>query len=398
MMHPYAVEVGPHILELLHADAPVAIGVSGGKDSAALAFATTAYLHTLGHKGPRLLIHSDLGRVEWRESLPMCQRLADRLGLDLVVVRRHAGDLMDRWLVRWNNNVARYAQLACVKLILPWSTASMRFCTSELKTAIICRELVARFPGQTILSVSGIRREESPNRAKAPVAAPQLKLTHATSGTRGYDWHPILAWSREDVLAYHRLCNFPLHEAYRTYGSTRVSCCFCMLGSQADLLASTTCPDNQDIYREMVSLEIASTFRFQDKRWLGEIAPHLLDATMHTRLQEAKRQASRREAAEARIPAQLLYTRGWPTVMPTQAEAVLLSEVRREVARAGGLSIEYVEPGAILDRYAELMATKPPQQEDVRGRDARTAATQTELWAWGEHFPEKRATRGEGRA
>ena len=162
--------VTPEITSALEAGAAVAIGVSGGKDSAVTAMATIDYLEDLGHRGPRVLIHSDLGRVEWRQSLPACHRLADRLGLELIVVQRETGDLLDRWRSRWENNVRRYAELSCVKLILPWSTASMRFCTSELKTSIICRALVQRFPGQTILSATGIRRQESPNRAKAPVA------------------------------------------------------------------------------------------------------------------------------------------------------------------------------------------------------------------------------------
>jgi 3'-phosphoadenosine 5'-phosphosulfate sulfotransferase (PAPS reductase)/FAD synthetase len=162
--------VTPEITSVLEAGAAVAIGVSGGKDSAATALATIDYLEDLGHRGPRVLIHSDLGRVEWRQSLPACHRLADRLGLELIVVRRETGDLLDRWRSRWESNVRRYAELSCVKLILPWSTAAMRFCTSELKTSIICRALVQRFAGQTILSAIGIRRQESPNRAKAPVA------------------------------------------------------------------------------------------------------------------------------------------------------------------------------------------------------------------------------------
>jgi hypothetical protein len=97
----------------------------------------------------------------------------------LVVVRREAGDLLDRWRVRWANNVRRYSDLCCVQPILPWSTASMRFCTSEMKTAIIARDLVRRFPHHTILSVSGIRREESSGRAGAPVAKVQPKLHSA---------------------------------------------------------------------------------------------------------------------------------------------------------------------------------------------------------------------------
>jgi hypothetical protein len=77
------------------------------------------WLDAQGHAGPRILIHSDLGRVEWRQSLPLCERLAARLGLELVVVRRQAGDLLDRRQTRWRNNVARYADLACVQLIVP---------------------------------------------------------------------------------------------------------------------------------------------------------------------------------------------------------------------------------------------------------------------------------------
>src|SRR5579872_2712169 len=144
----YSLEVIPQVHDLLTADAPVAFGVSGGKDSAAMVLATTVYLDQIGHRGPRILIHSDLGRLEWKASLPLCERLAQRVGLDLIVVRRQAGDLMERWLTRWRNNCERYAQLECAKLILPWSTPTMSFCRSELKTAIICRDLVERFPGK----------------------------------------------------------------------------------------------------------------------------------------------------------------------------------------------------------------------------------------------------------
>ncbi len=133
--------------------------------------------------------------------------------------------------MRWHNNCERYAQLQCVKLILPWSTASMRFCTSELKTAIICRELIRRYPQLIILSVSGLRRQESPKRALAPIYAPQVNLTNATHNTSGYDWHPILAWTLDDVLTYRQVHNIPLHEAYTRYGTTRVSCAFCILSS-----------------------------------------------------------------------------------------------------------------------------------------------------------------------
>ena len=70
------IAVTPEVSEALRNGAAVAIGVSGGKDSAATAFATVDYLNEMGHQGPRLLIHSDLGRVEWRQSLHVCEELA----------------------------------------------------------------------------------------------------------------------------------------------------------------------------------------------------------------------------------------------------------------------------------------------------------------------------------
>ncbi|MFP5476530.1 MAG: hypothetical protein ACLGJD_23060, partial [Gammaproteobacteria bacterium] len=74
---------------------PVYVGVSGGKDSQALAYRVQAHLDKIGHAGPRALIHSDLGRIEWWDSAPVCERLAERLGWELVTAsRRHGGSLV----------------------------------------------------------------------------------------------------------------------------------------------------------------------------------------------------------------------------------------------------------------------------------------------------------------
>lgn len=75
--------------------------MSGGKDSQASALAVCEYLDGAGHAGRRLLVHSDLGSVEWRHSQLVCQDLADHLGLELVVVRLDKGGLMERWESRW---------------------------------------------------------------------------------------------------------------------------------------------------------------------------------------------------------------------------------------------------------------------------------------------------------
>lgn len=359
------VRTTPEIDNLLLRSTPVAIGVSGGKDSCAAAIATVEHLRAVGHTGPRVLVHSDLGRVEWKDSLPTCERLARHLDLELLVVRRPAGDMMDRWLVRWANNVERYAQLACVKLILPWSTPSMRFCTSELKTAVISRALIKRFPGRAILSASGVRADESPGRRNKPVAKAQPKLTSKAHSTSGLDWNPILHWSGRDVFTFLARREFKLHEAYTRYSLTRVSCAFCIMSSEHDLSHSAGCESNHEIYREMVDLEIESTFAFQGSRWLGDVAPHLLTEEQREGVQNAKIAASLRQLAEARIPDHLLYEEGWPRVMPTEEEAELIASVRLQVAHHVGLTVEYTTPEQVLARYAELM------EENARRQAAR---------------------------
>lgn len=352
----------PAVDLILSNDAAVAIGVSGGKDSAACAIATLEYLDRFGHRGPQVLIHSDLGRVEWRASLGECERLAKHVGRELIIVRRGAGDMMDRWLSRWSNNVDRYESLRCVKLILPWSTPDMRFCTSELKIDVICRELTHRFQGRHILSVSGIRREESSRRAKAEIVARQRKLESVTRKTKGHDWHPILEWKLESVLNLLGRKGIPLHEAYTKYGASRVSCAFCILASHADLLASSKCEDNQELYREMVDLEIRSTFHFQAGRWLGDVAPELLSEEAREALEESKRKSERREMIESWIPRHLLYTKGWPTVMPTREEAELLAYIRQEVSSLVGLESSYLDAESIIGRYDELMKIKSQKE------------------------------------
>ena len=350
----FSIEVPAEVANVLGAGAPVFVGVSGGRDSQALAYRVCAHLDDIGHQGRRILIHADLGRVDWRDSLPVCERLAQRLGVELVVVRRNAGDMMDRWLSRWAANVARYANLECVKLILPWSTAAQRFCTAELKSQVIAREMRRRFPEGDVVSAVGIRREESAKRARMPAWKQDERTTRRRGA--GHAWNPLLGWRRGDVNDFVRIRGDELHEAYRLYGSTRVSCAFCVLGLEHDFWALSNCADNHAIYREMVALEAASTFSFRSHRWLGDVAPDLLDAGLRARLQEAKERARARMSAESRLPEHLLFVKGWPTVMPTPCEAALIAEVRRDVAAAVGLQVAHTDRESVLQRYRDLMA------------------------------------------
>ncbi len=356
------------ISQLLGKGCVVAVGVSGGKDSQACAIAVDRHLNAIGHTGPRVLIHADLGRVEWRDSLPTCERLAAHLGWELMVVRRPAGDMLARWQGRWANNLKRYQDLSCVRLILPWSTPSMRFCTSELKVDVITRALKKRFPAHDIVNVAGIRRQESASRKKMPIAAPQAKL--ARKGRAGFTWNAIIEWDIDEVFACIAAAGLDLHEAYTRYGASRVSCALCIMSSGPDLAAGASCPDNTEVYRAMVEIEVTSTFAFQGNRWLADVAPDLLSPDLRQRVAWAKEAAQRRQAIEAEIPSHLLYTAGWPTVMPTDAEAALIASVRQRVSQLLAIDADYLTPESVKARYAELMARSAPQAEFAFPADA----------------------------
>lgn len=342
---------------ILRLDPVVAIGVSGGKDSNLAAYKTKEHLVKIGYKGEAALWHAGLGSVEWEGTEDSCRELAMRVELPLFVVRRKKGGLMERFRTRWANNVHRYVNLLCAKLILPWSTPSMRFCTSELKTTVICSELKKRYAGQTIVNVTGIRRAESAERKKAELFKINKTLIGERAGTFGYNWNSIIDVPTADVVAENKRLGLPWHQAYWLYNADRFSCAFCIMGSIGNLLAAAKCESNHPIYIELCSLEAESLFSFQSNLWLSDIAPHLLNVEIRERIEFAKYVQKRRDAIQKQIPKHLLFVKGkpFPQAIPTASEAVLLSEVRKEISRLHGLKAKYLEPGMIVQRYRELM-------------------------------------------
>jgi len=335
--------------------------------------ATSRYLDSINHTGERVLIHSDLGSIEWDDSISICEKVSERLNLPLIIVSRKAGGMMQRWQSRWANNIRRYTELLCAKLILPWSTPSMRFCTSELKTTIICRELAKRFKGQTIINVTGIRRAESANRAKAELFK-ENKLLTKNDGTKGFDWLPIVEMETEDVFLAHKYFDFPLHEAYTEYNSSRVSCRFCIMSNKGDLNASASCEANQQIYREICELEITSAYSFQSSQWLSDIAPHLLIPEQLESLALAKQIAIERDKLQLQIPKHLLFVKGkpFPQSIPNFKEAVMLANVRTRVSKLQNLDSKYLGPFAVIDRYTELMKTNQAKLDKLNKKETKT--------------------------
>ena len=346
------------IRSAIKAGAWIVFNVSGGKDSSAAMFAVSIVLDQLGHpRNRRLVIHADLGRAEWESTPAMVERLAALADLPLNVVRRNAGDLFDRWAQRFENGKRRYEALETYNLIGPWSSASLRFCTSEAKAHVIGPHLARTLRGETIINVLGIRRDESTARSKTPEWKADTRYASADNahGTRMMLWHPIVEWTTAEVFAAHAHLAIPLHEAYTCYSSSRLSCRFCVLQSIADARASASAPANRDALIHLCGLEAQSTFSFQPARWLADTAPDLLLRDLLIRIASAKIDAQHRREAEGAMPKGLRYVKGWPPRLPTLSEAAAIAKARAPILARHQLANRFPTARAVRDRFADLI-------------------------------------------
>lgn len=348
------------VRDAIDGGAYVAYNLSGGKDSGAAAMRVTHFLDSIGHpRERRIAIHADLGRAEWRETAATVERQAARIEAPLTVVRRKAGDMVQRWEQRFANGLDRYAALSTYNLIGPWSSAALRFCTSELKAQVIGPHLAREYRGNTIVQVVGIRREESANRKNAPISKPDHRYAKPgnKAGTAMMLWHPIVDWSTEQVFDYHDSEGLGLHPAYGA-GCSRVSCAFCIMQSVKDAQAAASVAGNVSLYRHLVALEARSSFSFWPDRWLSDIAPSLLGSDLRVAVEVGKESAAERQRVEANMPSGLRYVSGWPVRMPTPDEAEQIVEARRIILARHALPEIYPSADAVLDRFAELIAER----------------------------------------
>jgi hypothetical protein len=381
----------PEVDALLDAGAPLIICVSGGKDSRLAAELAVAYARERGFTGRIILVYANLNTEEltvtWFDALEQCRALAERLDCEFEIVARPAGGLMDRLRSRWRANLRRYIELECVELILPWATPAMRFCTSELKTAIIQRWVRKTFGNQAVICVLGIRRDESNSKKKGRGVAPIIKVYRRKGKKKpampegSVDWNIIVEVKTDYVLEW-ILAATDTPAAY-VFGAKRNSCAFCFFCTLEDLMAALRDPRNHPAYRAKCALEIASAFSYQGIRWLSDLAPELLTEAQRSALVRAKEIAVKRKELEAEIPRHLLFKNdgglhGWPQTMPTTEEAETIARVRRGVAELYCLQVKYTTGPAVSERYAELIAKKAARDARNARRKAAPAVVEAE--------------------
>lgn len=102
-----------------------------------------------------------------------------------------------------------------------------RFCTTELKL-IPAKNFMDSLEGK-ILSVNGVRADESRERAELP------EFSEVFDSHSGYTtWRPLLDWTLEDVFLIHKRYNFPLNPLYEK-GFKRVGCMPCIMSRKSEI-------------------------------------------------------------------------------------------------------------------------------------------------------------------
>lgn len=240
----------------------ILINSSAGKDSQAMLTHLVELADEQGVDRDRLVVvHADLGRVEWQGTRALAEEQAAHYGLRFEVVAR-AEDLLDQIVTRHLTLRGRGDTTTPA-----WPSSTARYCTSDQKTSqvvkLMTREVTAwrerAFEDRPmrILNCLGIRAEESFARAKKS----PLHRDSASNGRREVTrWLPIFDWSEVDVWQTIACSGVRYHPAYAA-GMPRLSCCFCVLAGRRELVLAAKL--NPELAREYVAVEkrVGHTFK-----------------------------------------------------------------------------------------------------------------------------------------
>jgi 3'-phosphoadenosine 5'-phosphosulfate sulfotransferase (PAPS reductase)/FAD synthetase len=249
----------------------ILVNSSGGKDSQAMLDYVVDLCDKLSIPRSRIVVvHCDLGRVEWEGTRELAAEQAAAYGLRFEVVSRELGDLLTQVEQRHEANVAKGRDIA------PWPSSTARWCTSDQKTGQVLK-LITRLTTEAqrslgsgrqvrILNCLGIRAQESHARAKKASFELDKK---ASNGKRHVDrWLPIFAWSERQVWERIRESGVRHHEAYDK-GMSRLSCAFCVLASKPDLILAAQ--HNQGLAQEYLAVEVKVGKRFTNDLSMADI-------------------------------------------------------------------------------------------------------------------------------
>lgn len=236
----------------------IVVSSSAGKDSQAMLDVVCARATAAAALDRVVVVHCDLGRVEWPGTRELAERQAARYGVRFEVVRREQGDLLDQVEARGL-----------------WPSPRQRYCTSDQKRGPVHRLFTRLAREQTtggparILSCMGHRAEESTFRARRE---PLTLDERASNGRRTVEvWLPLHDWPVERVwnhIHYSSATPDLIHPAY-ALGMPRLSCCFCIFAPKAALVLAGR--HNPELLDEYVRVEEATAHRFRVDLSMAEV-------------------------------------------------------------------------------------------------------------------------------
>ncbi len=278
--------IPPDILNAILQGAALALCVSGGKDGQVMAKAVCTFMREAGFTNKMFLVHADLGKMEWPESLPQCERLAQELTLPLFVVRASEGGLLARLRRRLNKMPQNQAGAPAPF----WPSPASRYCTSDEKRGPIDK-LLRQYA--LVICVEGIRAQESANRAKKPTCCLRKQITSTAYNGSVQDviegkrlaitWNAIIEWSIDDVWEAYEHSAAELRRRQQlyaggekekalegwqfspvyVYGNERVSCRYCIPYGSPNDMRNAGEHDTDGLGEELAEMEKLSGFTFR---------------------------------------------------------------------------------------------------------------------------------------
>lgn len=237
----------------------ILVSSSAGKDSQAMLDKVAEQARAEGVSDRVIVVHSDLGRVEWEGTEALAREQAAHYGFRFEVVRREQ-DLLDHVASRG---------------MWPGKGPKERYCTSDHKTSQIAK-LMTRIVAEKgprpkhrpvrILDCQGIRGAESTKRGERQ----PLTWNKRASNTKRevYTYYPIFDWTVEQVWERIHASGVRYHYAY-DLGMPRLSCVFCIFAPKEALIIAGT--HNRALLDEYVRVEQAINHKFTAKLSLVQI-------------------------------------------------------------------------------------------------------------------------------
>lgn len=210
------------------------VGVSGGKDSSA------ALLYMV----------KDSGIPQERILASWCD-----IGNDHEATKAHVA-----WLASNIHPIETiYPEIGFFDLAMSrhrFPSTCARFCTEELKIIPTAEHLLRlRLSGKRIISVSGVRADESADRAGLPE-------WDFSGNLFCWNWRPLLNWTTQAVFDYHAHHGVPLNPLY-ALGAQRVGCWPCVMSRKEEIrIIALKNPDRIDQIETMESEFVKRYGRF----------------------------------------------------------------------------------------------------------------------------------------